>query len=110
VGFDVCPTVTPTHSKNADRVANGHPVNQHFRAYKPDLQTVRRCCVGEARECSKCHNAYARHTWIMINNDRHTHSVAAFIDWLSSVATFYVTMRGVGGLFQDRCFWPDTPG
>lgn len=94
-GYDVCPTVSANHPKNADRIANGHPYNPHFRAYNPDLTTVRRCCVGEARECSKCYNAYARHTWIMVNKHRHLESKESFTNWLTSIATFYMAIRAI---------------
>lgn len=94
-GYNVCPTVSANNPKNADRLANGIPFNPHFRAYNPDLQTVRRCCVGEARDCEKCYNAYARHTWIMINKKKHMESKSDFTNWLSSVFTFYLLIRAI---------------
>lgn len=94
-GYSVCPTVSANNPKNADRLANGIPFNPHFRAYNPDLQTVRRCCVGEARDCDKCYNAYARHTWIMINKQKHMESKSDFTNWLSSVFTFYLLIRAI---------------
>lgn len=94
-GYSVCPTVSANNPKNADRLANGIPFNPHFRAYNPDLQTVRRCCVGEARDCDKCYNAYARHTWIMINKKKHLESKSDFTNWLSSVFTFYLLIRAI---------------
>jgi hypothetical protein len=93
--YDVCPTITPTHPRNADRVANGNPYSTHFRAFNPDLTSTRRCCVGEARDCGKCHNAYARHTWIMVNKRRHLDSKQTFTDWLTSIFTFYAVIRAV---------------
>lgn len=94
-GYDVCPTISSNYEKNQERMKNGQPFNAHFRAYNPDLQTVRRCCVGEDRDCSKCYNAYARHTWIMINKHRHMGSKQEFTNWLTSVYTFYMIVRAV---------------
>jgi hypothetical protein len=94
-GYDVCPTISANYEKNRQRTLNGHPYNHHFRAYNPDLQSVRRCCVGEDRDCSKCYNAYARHTWIMINKHLHLGSKEEFTNWLTSVFTFYMIVRAV---------------
>lgn len=94
-GYDVCPTISANYPKNEARMRNGNPFNAHFRAYNPDLQTVRRCCVGEDRDCSKCYNAYARHTWIMINKHLHMGSKAEFTYWLTTVYTFYLIVRAV---------------
>jgi len=94
-GYDVCPTISANNPKNHDRLTNGMPFNPHFRAYNPDLQTVRRCCVGEARDCDKCYNAYARHTWIMINKHKHLDTKDDFVNWLTSVYTFYLIIHAV---------------
>jgi MoaA/NifB/PqqE/SkfB family radical SAM enzyme len=94
-GYDVCPTISANYEKNRDRVANGNVFNAHFRAYNPDLRSVRRCCVGEDRDCSQCYNVYARHTWIVINKRRHLETELEFTNWLTSAYVFYLTMRAV---------------
>lgn len=94
-GYDVCPTVTADAPANQDRIRNGNPYNPHFRAYNPDLVTTRRCCVGEARDCAQCRNAYAKHTWIMVNRRRHQSSLADFTRWLTSVYSFYLVVRAI---------------
>lgn len=94
-GYDVCPTVSENAPKNRARLANGYRYNAHFRAYNPDLQTVRRCCVGEDRDCAKCYNAYARHTWIMINKRLHMGSKQEFTNWLTAVFTFYLVVHAI---------------
>lgn len=94
-GYNVCPTVTADAPLNADRIQNGNPYNPHFRAYNPDLVTTRRCCVGEARDCDQCRNAYAKHTWIMVNKQRHLSSVADYTRWLTAVYSFYLVVRAV---------------
>ncbi|MGD0454210.1 MAG: radical SAM protein [Solirubrobacteraceae bacterium] len=90
-GYDVCPIVSANYEKNFARMANGQPYSPHFRAYLPDLKTVRRCTVGEDSDCSQCHNAYARHTWILINREKHLGSAQEFTNWLTSVFMFYVS-------------------
>lgn len=94
-GYDVCPTISTNHQMNADRISNGNRFSTHFRAYNPDLTTVRRCCVGEARDCSKCYNAYARHTWIMVNKHKHLDTKESFTNWLTSLVTFYIVVRAI---------------
>jgi hypothetical protein len=94
-GFDVCATVSTNHEKNQPRFRNGNPWNPHFRAYLPDLQNVRRCCVGEARDCDKCYNANARHTWVLINRDQHLRTKQDFTNWLTSAYIFYLTARAI---------------
>jgi hypothetical protein len=94
-GYEVCATISANYEKNLVRMRNGHPYNPHFRAYMPDLQSVRRCCVGEDRDCSQCYNAYARHTWIMINRDLHLGSKDDFTKWLTAVYVFYLAARAV---------------
>jgi hypothetical protein len=88
-GYDVCPIVSANYPKNFARMSNGQPYSPHFRAYSPDLTTVRRCTVGEDSDCGDCHNAYARHTWILINRDRHLGSKQDFTNWLTSLYMFY---------------------
>lgn len=94
-GYDVCPNISTNAPRNLARLDNNIPYNRHFRAYNPDLTTVRRCCVGEDRDCSKCYNAYARHTWIMVNKARFMGSAGDFARWLTSVYTFYLLSRSV---------------
>jgi MoaA/NifB/PqqE/SkfB family radical SAM enzyme len=89
-GYDVCATVSGNYEKNHARLQNGQPYSPHFRAYMPDLKTLRRCPVGEDTDCSQCHNAYARHSWIMINRDLHLGSTQDFTNWLTSVYMFYL--------------------
>lgn len=89
-GYDVCPIISSNLEKNAARMRNGQPYSPHFRAYLPDLKTVRRCTVGEDSDCNSCHNAYARHTWILINRDLHLDSKQEFTNWLTSVFMFYL--------------------
>jgi MoaA/NifB/PqqE/SkfB family radical SAM enzyme len=94
-GYDVCATLSSNYEKNFERLKNGNPYNPHFRAYNPDLKSVRRCCVGEDRDCSQCYNAYARHTWIMINRDLHLETRDDYTNWLTSVYMFYLAARAV---------------
>lgn len=94
-GYDVCGTVSTNYEKNAERLENGQPYSPHFRAYLPDLRSVRRCCVGEDRDCAKCRNSYAKHTWIMVNSRLHAGSKEEFTDWLTTMYSFYLTTRGV---------------
>jgi hypothetical protein len=88
--YDVCPIISGNYEKNFARMRNGQPYSPHFRAYSPDLTTVRRCTVGEDSDCNDCHNAYARHTWILINRDRHLDSKQDFTNWLTAKYMFYV--------------------
>jgi MoaA/NifB/PqqE/SkfB family radical SAM enzyme len=94
-GYDVCATVSSDYEKNRERLRNGKPYSPHFRAYMPDLKSLRRCPVGEDSDCSQCHNAYARHSWIMINRDLHLDSKQDFTNWLTSVYMFYLAGRMV---------------
>ena len=88
-GYDVCPIISSNYEKNFARMRNGQPYSPHFRAYSPDLTTVRRCTVGEDSDCGNCHNAYARHTWILINRDLHLDTKQDFTNWLTALYMFY---------------------
>lgn len=87
--YDVCSSVTFDHPANAERVANGHTYNRHFRAYNPDFQSTRKCCVGEDRDCSNCFDMWAHMSWIMQSMHKHTNSKTEFTHWLVSVYVFY---------------------
>lgn len=94
-GYDVCSTISANHPKNRSRLENGIPFNPHFRSYLPDLKSVRRCCVGDARDCARCYNANARHTWILMNRHQHLGSKQEFTNWLTSAYVFYLGARAV---------------
>ena len=99
-GYDVCCSITPDNPINATRVANGRPINPHYRAYNPDLVSTRRCCVGNERDCGNCFDVYAHSSWIMMNLHRHLDSVQDFTNWLTTMWVFYVGNRILG--FEDR--------
>lgn len=92
-GYDVCCSISADNPINEARIANGNPVNTHFRAYNPDLKSTRRCCVGEQRDCSTCYDVWAHTSWIMLNMKRHLGSKEEFTNWLSSIYLFYVINR-----------------
>lgn len=93
-GYDVCPTIDADNPKNQARVANGNPYVSHFRALYPDLKTTRRCCIGEAHDCSSCFNVYSKMTWINVNVKKHLQSRESFFNWLSSnyIQHFFVRL------------------
>lgn len=99
-GYDVCASVSADNDKNAARLANGQPYSPHFRAYNPDLQTTRRCCVGENRDCATCFDVWAHLSWIALNFERHLGSAEEFENWLTTVYLFY----GAAGLFESSRF------
>ncbi len=92
-GYDVCCSITADNPVNAERMQNGNPVNTHFRAYNPDLESTRRCCVGEERDCSTCYDVWAHASWIMLNMKRHLGSKQEFTNWLTSMYLFYLINR-----------------
>jgi len=101
-GHDTCPVISSGYSaekdrwygsqawleKNLERIHNGQPYYPGHRAIMPDLESVRRCAVGEDSDCSKCHNAYARNVWIMLNRELHSRSKQDFTNWLTTAWTF----------------------
>jgi MoaA/NifB/PqqE/SkfB family radical SAM enzyme len=99
-GYDVCCSITPDHALNRARVKNGHRYNPHFRAYNPDLETTRRCCVGNDRDCGNCYDVYAHISWIMMSLDRHLGSREDFERWLTTMWVFYLGNRILG--FEER--------
>jgi MoaA/NifB/PqqE/SkfB family radical SAM enzyme len=92
-GYDTCCSLTFDHEKNQERLHNGKPYNPHFRAYYPDLKTTRRCCVGEARDCSNCFDVWAHISWIMLDLENHLSSKQEFTHWLTTMYLFYLANR-----------------
>jgi hypothetical protein len=92
-GFDTCCSLTFDHAGNLERLKNGKPYNPHFRAYYPDLKTTRRCCVGEARDCSNCFDVWAHMSWIMLDLEKHLASKQEFSNWLTTMYLFYLANR-----------------
>lgn len=92
-GHEVCASISANHPKNAARVRNGQPYSPHFRAYNPDLNTTRRCCVGEDRDCSTCFDVWAHMSWILLNLERNLATAEEFIHWLSTIYIFYGASR-----------------
>lgn len=84
---------------NRQRLRNGQPYYPNHRAVMPDLKSVRRCSVGETSDCSKCHNAYARFMWVMLNRNLHTETKQDFVNWVTSAWTFCV---GTGAVERER--------
>jgi MoaA/NifB/PqqE/SkfB family radical SAM enzyme len=89
-GYDVCSSISSDNPINAGRINNGHPYNPHFRAYNPDLKSTRRCCVGEARDCSTCFDVWAHFSWIMLSMRRHLETKQDFTNWLTTMYIFYL--------------------
>lgn len=112
-GHDTCPVISSGYNsdkdgwhgsqewleKNRARLLNGQPYYPNHRAVMPDLKSVRRCSVGEESDCSKCHNAYARYMWIMLNRNLHTSSKQDFTNWLTTAWTFAL---GAGALDREE--------
>lgn len=92
-GHASCCTLTFDHPKNTERLQNGRSFNPHFRVYNPDLQTTRRCCAGDDRDCSNCFECWAHFSWIILNLEKHLHSRQAFTNWLTTMYMFYLTNR-----------------
>ncbi len=92
-GYDVCCSLSVDNAKNAERLANGNKYNPHFRAYNPDLQSTRRCCIGEDRDCNNCFDVWAHASWIMLNMKKHMKSKQEFTHWLTTMYLFYLMNR-----------------
>lgn len=92
-GHDVCGSITFDHPANRQRIENGKPYNHHFRAYYPDLESTRRCCVGEQRDCATCFDVWAHMSWILLRRDKHMGSSQEFFNWLSTIYIFYLINR-----------------
>jgi len=92
-GYDVCSNLSIDNEKNIARLKNGKPFNAHFKAFYPDLKTTRRCCVGDARDCSTCFNVWTRVGWIMLNMQLHLGSKQEFTNWLTTMYIFYLINR-----------------
>lgn len=112
-GHETCPVISSGYSperdewhgsdfwlqRNRERLVNGQPYYPNHRAVMPDLKAVRRCSVGEESDCSRCHNAYARYMWVMLNRNRHARSRQDFINWVTTAWTFCL---GAGALDGDE--------
>lgn len=111
--YDTCPVVSSGYNperdrwhgseewrlRNRERLSNGQPYYPGHRAIMPDLESVRRCAVGEESDCSQCHNAYARYVWVMLNRNRHTQTRQDFVNWVTSAWTFCL---GTGAIDRER--------
>jgi hypothetical protein len=94
-GHHVCASISAEHPLNAERIRNGKPYSPHFRAYNPDLQSIRRCCVGNDRDCGNCFETWPHMSWIMLGAARHLESRQEFTNWLTTVYLFYLMARAV---------------
>lgn len=92
-GYDVCTNLSIDNEINAERKANGKPLNPHFRAINADFRTTRRCCTGSTRDCASCFDTWEHFSWIMINMRKHLGSREDFADWLTTMFAFYVVNR-----------------
>lgn len=92
-GYDVCCSISADNEINRERLQNGKPYNLHFRAYNPNLTSTRRCCIGEARDCSTCYDVWAHFSWIMLNMKAHVNSKQEFTNWLTTIYLFYLINR-----------------
>ncbi|HXV99805.1 MAG TPA: radical SAM protein [Anaerolineae bacterium] len=92
-GYEVCCSLSADNEVNQERLQNGKPYNIHFRAYNPDLKSTRRCCIGEARDCSTCFDVWAHFSWIMLNMKTHLVSKQDFTNWLTTMYLFYLINR-----------------
>jgi hypothetical protein len=92
-GYDVCCNLSVDNEMNAGRFKNGKPFNAHFKAFNPDLKSTRRCCVGDARDCSTCFNVWTHVGWIMLNMQLHLGSKQEFTNWLTTMYLFYLINR-----------------
>ena len=90
-GHESCCTLTVDHPRNAERLKNGRPYNPNFRAYNPDLTTLRRCCAGDERDCNNCFECWAHFSWIILNLERHLGSKQEFTNWLTTMYLFYLS-------------------
>ena len=94
-GYDVCTNLSNNHPGNQERLAGGQLYNPHFRAYKADFVSTRRCCTGTQRDCASCFDTWEHFSWIMINLRRHLGSRGDFIHWLTTMYVFYLVNRFV---------------
>ncbi|MCK6626646.1 MAG: radical SAM protein [Anaerolineae bacterium] len=92
-GYEVCCSLSADNEINRERLQNGKPYNLHFRAYNPNLTSTRRCCIGEARDCSTCYDVWAHFSWIMLNMKAHVNSKQEFTNWLTTMYLFYLINR-----------------
>jgi MoaA/NifB/PqqE/SkfB family radical SAM enzyme len=92
-GYEVCCSISADNDINRERIHNGKPYNLHFRAYNPNLTSTRRCCIGEARDCSTCYDVWAHFSWIMLNMKAHVNSKQEFTNWLTTMYLFYLINR-----------------
>ena len=92
-GYDVCSSITFDNEINSERIKSGRNYNPHFRAYNPDLESTRRCCVGNERDCSTCIDVWAHWSWIMMAMRKHLGSKQEFTNWLTSMYLFYLVNR-----------------
>ena len=101
-GYDVCTNVSTNYQPNQERISNGNPYNQHFRAYNADFNSTRRCCTGVDRSCDSCFDAWEHFSWIMVNMKKHMGSKQEFTHWLTSMYMFYYINRLVNAEFDGE--------
>jgi hypothetical protein len=90
-GYENCCSLSVDHPENAERLRSGVPYLRHLNVYLPDLETTRRCCTGEARDCDNCYETYTHMAWIMNNMRAHCDSKEDFTRWLT---TIYIYLLG----------------
>lgn len=89
-GYQVCPSVTFDHPENSERMLSGKKYPTKFRAYNADLKTTRRCCIGNARDCSTCTDLWAIYGWVIGSMKAHLKTKSDFTHWLCTVYIFYI--------------------
>jgi MoaA/NifB/PqqE/SkfB family radical SAM enzyme len=90
-GYENCCSLSVDHPENAERLRNGKPYVRHLNVYLPDLQTTRRCCTGDARDCDNCYETYTHMTWIINNMRAHLGSKEDFTRWLTTMYVYMLT-------------------
>lgn len=88
-GYHVCTNLSTNYAGNFERLENGNPFNPHFRAYNSDFTSTRRCCTGISRSCHSCFDTWEHFSWVMVSLRKHLGTKKDFVNWLTTMYTFY---------------------
>jgi organic radical activating enzyme len=86
-GYDTCPSVSVDHPDNQARLANGNRFLPKFNAWAADLSTVLKCCTSG--ECASCRDSQAVYTWLLVNVEHYSSSVADLTTWIDIAESYW---------------------
>lgn len=86
-GYEVCPSVSVDHPRNANRMKNGNPVLPGFNAWASDCETINFCCTSG--HCEDCRDSQAVMSWLMVSQMKFVRDPVLFKTWIEIAESYW---------------------